>query len=171
MYIKALRDTLFFKFNGSQLILRNVYQEITVILTKIVPIKLMPLLNGNYTTNLIGNSKIVIQLTNSSISILNGCNSQFASYKAYSNGTLSVSLFASTRMFCPTNFDSIYVNAFTLSKSFVQNGNQLVLKNVGGGNTVILTPIPIALPISSLKANSVATNGTILLSVNPTNSN
>lgn len=160
---------MFFKFNGSQLILRNVYQEITVNLTKIAPIKLIPLPNGDYTTNLIGNSKIVIQVTNSSISILNGCNRQFASYKAYSNGTLSVSLFASTRMFCPTNFDIIYVNAFTLSKSFAQNVSQIILKNANGGTTVILTPL-IALP-SVLKASSLTINGSVVLSVDATNNN
>ena len=55
LYIKSLRDTLFFNFNGSQLILRNVYQEITVVLTKMISITLIPLPNGNYKTNLIGN--------------------------------------------------------------------------------------------------------------------
>lgn len=62
---------------------------------------------------------IKITFKNNRVSILNGCNTQGSSYKAYQNGTVNFGSFFGTLIFCQIDYDNIYVNALASAVSYV----------------------------------------------------
>lgn len=107
---------------------------------KVVVVSVQPVIfSGNYRTNIPNDSDLLIRFNSTGISVVNGCNSHQANYNAYSNNTIAFSPFASTRIACANDFDSLYLQALIASVSFSQSSNQIVLRNANGLVTIILT--------------------------------
>ncbi len=97
--------------------------------------------SGEFSTNILLDEDLRVRFDYNRISLLNGCNSQSANYKAFSNGSLQINQFISTLKFCPNDNDRAYTNALTQSMSFVRNSeNSLTFRNVKGENVITLTP-------------------------------
>lgn len=139
LYTKALSNSVSYETNGSRIILRDSKKEETMVLSLLRAdfVKL----NGKFSTNLPDDSDLLVEFSESTVNILNGCNAQSATYQAFSNASISFTPFISTLKFCPIDHDSKYTSALASSQSFVQNSNsQIILKNGSGITTLILTP-------------------------------
>ena len=75
-------------------------------------------ITGQYTTNIPDDSDLLVEFEDNKIALLNGCNINFAEFHAYSNKSISIGMFASTRKFCSPDFDSKYTSALSSSVSF-----------------------------------------------------
>ncbi len=114
--------------------------------------------SGEYSTDILLDEDLRIRFDYNRISIVNGCNSQSANYKAFSNGTLKINQFISTLKLCLNDNDIAYNNALTQSISFVRNsGNSLTFRNVKGENVITLTPF-VNSPKDVVFSNTYKTN-------------
>lgn len=139
LYTRALTNSVSYETNGSKIILRDSKKEETMVLSLLRAdfVKL----SGKYSTNLPDDSDLLVEFTESTVSILNGCNAQSATYQAFSNASISFTPFISTLKFCAIDYDSKYTSALGSSQSFVQNSNsQIILKNGSGITTLVLSP-------------------------------
>lgn len=130
--------------NNNQITFKNASGITTIILTPYTPPKPQPndvKFNNTYKPNLTDDNDLLIKLDqNNKITLLNGCNSQSATYKAADDGSISFTAFISTRMYCQNDKDSIYTSALTNSVKYISQGDRLVLMNASGQQTLILTP-------------------------------
>lgn len=169
LYTKALSNSVSYETNGSRIILRDSKKEETMVLNLLRAdfVKL----SGKYSTNLPDDSDLLVEFSDSTVNILNGCNAQSATYQAFSNASISFTPFLSTLKFCPNDHDSKYTSALGSSQSFVQNSNsQIILKNGSGITTLILTPfVPKPVTFNSTYKPNLNDDGDLLIKLDSSN--
>jgi heat shock protein HslJ len=107
----------------------------------ITPAKINTNLDGLFHTSLNANPNALIRINGTTISLENGCNSARASFNAYSDRSLIIGNFSSTKKFCPNDTDSVYLTALSKSikyNSFVNN-SLVILSDASGILTITLT--------------------------------
>jgi heat shock protein HslJ len=121
---------------------RNARREITIVLTLVRASASEPVsLAGKYSTNLLNDANVGFEFTNSRVSLFGGCNSQSGDYKAYSNGTFSVTQFITTLVACNRDNDRVYVSALSQAVSFVRNADgSLTFRDSRGQTVLVLSP-------------------------------
>jgi hypothetical protein len=87
------------------------------------------------------------------------------------NGSISFNPFLSTKKGCLNDVDNQYTNALIQSAYFIQIGNQIILRNLDGITTIILTLSSNNNIISGGLYNSVFKNFIGLYSSSPVNNN
>jgi heat shock protein HslJ len=86
LYTSALSNSAFFKIEGNRITLKNSKREVTIILTLVRESERVTLEGkyGKYSTNLLDNRHVTIELSMSGVvNLLGGCNYQTAHYKAF----------------------------------------------------------------------------------------
>ena len=71
---------------------------------------------------------------------MNGCNSHTGTYQISANCRITFSVFASTRRFCPNDFDYIYLNSVKSSVSFNISSGTITFRNQQGSISIVLKP-------------------------------
>lgn len=131
------------KNSDNQLIFSDSNGDRTIVLTPYEPAPTPVSLAGKYSTNIPKISNLVVEFTETSLSLQGTCNAHSAQYKASSKGLFSLGAIASTKRMCIVDWDSYYIEPLSTSTSFTTNPdtNELTFKNSKGETTIILTPI------------------------------
>lgn len=75
-------------------------------------------ISGQYTSNIPDDNDLLVEFKDNKVTLLNGCNINFAQFNAYSNGSISFGPFVTTRKFCNPDFDAKYTSTLSTSFSF-----------------------------------------------------
>ncbi len=152
VYTSALSSSAKYVIQNDKLTLFTATDKQSLVLTRYVappviiapPISKPVYFSGNYTTDITATKQITISFNvNSSISILNGCNSYSSTYRAFANGSFSVNEFIGTLKYCQMDNDYLYLNALADAVAFVESDNKekLTLKDDNGMTSVVLSLI------------------------------
>ncbi len=121
LYTSALLNSAFYRIDVS-ITLLDARRKLTMVLDMVrlsEPVSLA----GKYSTNLLNDANVALEFTDSRVSLVGGCNIQSADYKAFSNGTFSVTQFSSTLRFCDRDNDRVYVGALSQAVNFFRNAD------------------------------------------------